>query len=206
VRISGETGGSLGGIFLAGFQQLERIVRADSHLMRLLVSARALDLPKWRVVAGCIYQTVWNVLTSRPQGTGINDYDLIYFDPADLTEDAENDAEQRVRGALPDFPAPIEVRNQARVHLWFEEYFGIAYPPLACVEEAIMRYASKTHAVGIRLGRDEDPLDIFAPFGLDDIFGMVLRPNYALPNKATHERKAQRLKAVWPELTVIPWG
>lgn len=188
-----------------GFEELERIIRADSQLMRLLVAARALDLPKWRVVAGCIYQTVWNVLTARPHGTGINDYDLIYFDATDLSERAENETERQVRSALPDFPAPIEVRNQARVHLWFEDYFGIAYPPLASVEEAITRYASKTHAVGIRFGRDEEHLDIFAPFGLEDIFAMVVRPNHALPNKATHERKAERAKAVWPEVTVIPW-
>jgi hypothetical protein len=187
------------------FEELERIVRADPHLMQLLVTARALALPQWRVVAGCIYQTVWNVLTGRPLGTGINDYDFSYFDPTDLSEAAEHETEQRVHRALPDFPATIEVRNQARVHLWFEDYFGIPYPPLTSVEEAIRRYASATHAVGIRLGPDEERLDIFAPFGLEDIFGMVIRPNYALPNKATHERKAERAKAVWPELKVIPW-
>jgi uncharacterized protein len=186
------------------FEELERIVRADAHLMRLLVTARELALPQWRVVAGCIYQTVWNVLTARPHGTGINDYDFIYFDPTDLSEECENETEQRVRRALPDFPAPIEVRNQARVHLWFEGYFEIPYPPLGSPEEAIRRYASATHAVGIRLERDER-FDIFAPFGLEDIFAMVIRPNHALPNKATHERKASRAKAVWPELTVIPW-
>jgi uncharacterized protein len=56
--------------------ELERIVRSDVHLMRLLVAARDLDLPQHRIVAGCIYQTVWNVLTGRPPGTGLHDYDL----------------------------------------------------------------------------------------------------------------------------------
>jgi hypothetical protein len=41
--------------------------------------------------------------------------------------------------------------------------------------------------------------DVFAPFGLEDIFAMVIRPNYALPNRETHERKAARAKSVWPE-------
>jgi len=52
-------------------EELERIVRADVHLMKLLVTARALELPEHRVVAGCIYQTVWNVLTGRPAGTEV---------------------------------------------------------------------------------------------------------------------------------------
>lgn len=186
-------------------EELERIVRADEHLMTLLVTARALDLPQHRVVAGCIYQTVWNVLTGRPRGTGINDYDVIYFNPVDLSKESETAVEALVSSRLANFPAPVEVRNQARVHLWFEDYFGIKYPALLRADEAIERYASATHAVGVRLTPD-DRLDIFAPFGLSDIFGMTIRPNYALPNKATHERKAIRAKAVWPELTVVAWG
>jgi uncharacterized protein len=173
--------------------------------MQLLESARKVDLPQWRVVAGCIYQTIWNALTGRPPGTGINDYDLIYFDDTDLSQGREAATEKLVRSYLPGFPVPVEVCNQARVHLWFEDYFAITYPPLPSADEALTRYASTTHAVGVRLTQD-DRLDIFAPFGLDDIFAMIVRPNYVLPNKATHEKKAARAKALWPELTVIPWG
>jgi hypothetical protein len=173
--------------------------------MDLLCTAREINLPQWRVVAGCIYQSVWNVLTGRPRGTGINDYDLIYFDSGDLSEGAEKAIERSVQSRLPDFPAPIEVRNQARVHLWFEGYFGIAYSPLRSADEAITRYASATHAVGIRLLQD-DQLDVFAPFGLEDILAMVIRPNYALPNRETHDRKAARAKLVWPEVTIVRWA
>lgn len=172
--------------------------------MQLLKAARGLHLPQWRLTAGCLYQTVWNTLTGRPVGTGINDYDLVYFDGEDLSQEGEVATEARVRSALPPLPVPVEVRNQARVHLWFEDYFGISYAPLSSADEAITRYASATHAVGVRL-TDDDRLDIFAPFGLDDVFTMTVRPNYALPNKVTHERKAARAKAIWPELTVIPW-
>ena len=179
------------------YAELERIVRADVHLMDLLRTARDINLPQARVVAGCIYQSVWNVLTGRPKGTGINDYDLIYFDAGDMSEAAENAVEQGVRSRLPSFPAPIEARTQARVHLWFADHFGIAYSPLRSADEAITRYASATHAVGIRL-RQDDSLDVFAPFGLQDIFEMVIRPNYALPNRETHERKAARVQSVRP--------
>ena len=189
---------------MPGYAELERIVRADLHLMDLLCTAREINLAQCRVVAGCIYQSVWNVLTGRPRGTGINDYDLTYFDASDISEGAEKAFEKSVQSRLPAFPAPIEVRNQARVHLWFEEYFGIAYPPLRSADEAITRYASATHAVGIRLLKD-DQLDVFAPFGLEDIFAMVIRPNYALPNRETHERKAARAKSMWPEVTIVPW-
>jgi len=185
-------------------EELECIVRADADLMKVLVTARALDLPQHRVVAGCIYQAVWNVLTRRPRGTGINDYDVIYFDAADISKESETATEATLCNRLSGLSTPVELRNQARVHLWFEDYFGIPYPALSCADEAITRYASATHAVGVRLTAD-DRLDVFAPFGLSDIFAMTIRPNYALPNKVTHERKALRAKAVWPELTIVPW-
>lgn len=186
-------------------QHLECIIRSDDHLMQLLRVARSANLPQWRVVAGCIYQTAWNALTGRPPGTGLNDYDLIYFDNIDLSQEAEAATQARIRSQLPSLPLPLEVCNQARVHLWFGDFFGIPYPPLSSADEALTRYASATHAVGVRLGPD-DRLDIFAPFGLDDIFDMIIRPNHVLPNQATHEKKAARAKAIWPELTVIPWS
>ena len=183
--------------------RFEAIIRADPDLMRLLRILRGIGLPQWRVVAGCLYQTVWNVLTGRARGTGIKDYDLIYFDN-DLSWTAEDAVIRRVTAATRGCVSPVEVRNQARVHLWFEDRFGIPYPRLSSADEALQRYASVVHAVGVRL-EDDDRLDVAAPFGLDDIFAMVIRPNRVLDNAASHFRKAQRARAIWPEVTVLPW-
>jgi len=184
--------------------RFEAIIRSDGDLMDLLERIRRLYLPQWRLVAGCLYQTVWNVLTGRERGIGIQDYDLIYFDDEDLSWDAEDAVIRRVGDATSGCVGPVEVRNQARVHLWFESRFGIPYPPLHCADEALERYASVVHAVGVRL-EASDRLDIVAPFGLDDLFAMVIRPNPALDNLASHTGKAARAKAIWPETTVIPW-
>ena len=185
--------------------RLEDIVRADPGLMTLLVRLRDLGLPQWRLVAGCLYQTVWNVLTERPRGTGIRDYDLIYFDPDDLSYEAEDRVIQRVAAATAPGIGPVEARNQARVHLWFEARFGLPYSPLSSADEALRRYASVVHAVGVRLD-EAGRLDVVAPFGLDDLFGMVIRPNRALDNAASHMAKAMRAGAIWPEVTVIAWS
>lgn len=39
--------------------------------VEVLRRAARLDLPGWYVAAGCLYQTVWNVLSGRPAGQGI---------------------------------------------------------------------------------------------------------------------------------------
>lgn len=185
--------------------RFEAIVRADPDLMHLLVRLRSLALPQWRLVAGCLYQTVWNVLTDRPRGTGIKDYDLVYFDSGDLSWEAEDAVIQRVAAATRDCVGPIEVRNQARVHLWFEQRFGCAYPQLTSADEALGYYGSIVHAVGVRLEPD-DKLDVAAPFGLDDMFSMTVRPNRALANAASHIAKAERAKTIWPVVVVVPWN
>ena len=124
--------------------RFEAIVRADPDLMRLLRSIRRIRLPQWRLVAGCLYQTVWNVLTGRPRGTGIRDYDLIYFDE-DLSWAAEDAVIRRVAAAARGCVGPVETRNQARVHLWFESRFGSPYPRLSSADAALRRYASVVH-------------------------------------------------------------
>ncbi|TNC15377.1 nucleotidyltransferase family protein [Methylobacterium terricola] len=171
--------------------------------MALLAAARSLALPQWRLVAGCLYQTVWNALTGRPRGHGLRDYDLIYFDP-DTSWEAEDAVLRRAAPVLASCPGPVEIRNQARVHLWFEARFGVPYPPLPDADAALARYAAIVHAVGVRLEPD-DSLSIAAPFGLADLFGLVLRPNPALANETAYAAKAERVRALWPELTVLPW-
>ena len=111
------------------------IIRADPGLMHLLTCLRTLDLPQWRLVAGCLYQTVWNALTDRPRGAGIKDYDVIYFDADDLSWEAEDAVIRRVAAATQDCVGPVQVRNQSRVHLWFASRFGCNYPQLSCADE-----------------------------------------------------------------------
>ena len=185
-------------------EQFEAILRADLDLMTLLERLRDVGLPQWRLVAGCLYQTVWNVLTDRPRGTGIKDYDIAYYDAGDLSWEAEDAIIRHVTPETQGCVGPIEVRNQARVHLWFAERFGSAYPQLANADESLRYYASVVHAVGVRL-EDDDRLDVIAPFGLDDMFALVIRPNHALANAASHAARSDRARAIWPELTVIPW-
>ncbi|EAV44347.1 hypothetical protein SIAM614_04275 [Roseibium aggregatum IAM 12614] len=184
--------------------RLEQIIRSIPHVMEILTTVRDLDLPDAWLVSGGIYQTVWNVLTNRPMLHGIKDFDIIYFDGQDLSYEAEDAIIGKVNEALPEWVSLLEVRNQARVHLWYQQRFGRPYRPLDCAMDSLTTYASRTHAVAARLTQDGRML-LHAPFGLANLFGMRLVPNYTQPNPETYGEKAERMKALWPELTVIPW-
>jgi len=181
------------------------IVRNEPIIHDALVAARKLNLPQWRIVSGVIYNTVWNVLTGRPSGHGINDIDVIYFDQSDRSWEAEDRIIRHSKAFFKNSPLPVEIRNQARVHLWFPKKFGQDYEALSNGDESIDRYASRTHAVGIRL-LDDDSMDLYAPFGLEPIFAFQVIPNRVLANETAHRQKANRALKAWPELTVEPWS
>jgi hypothetical protein len=144
---------------------------------------------------------VLNHLTGRALDYGIKDYDLGYFDASNLSYDAEDAIIRRVEAAFDEpLRSMVEVRNQARVHLWFETKFGEAYGPLSSTAEALERFASATFAVGVRLESD-DRLYIEAPFGLADLFALRLCPN---PRRKTVDfaRTSADVRRRWPEVVV----
>ena len=184
-------------------ERLVEIIRVDPGLMHVLRVVRGLDLPDWRVVSGAVYQAVWNAKTGRPAGYGIKDYDLAYFDASDVSYEAEDVIIKRVAAAFEEpFRSQVEVRNQARVHLWFENRFGEPYTPLTSTDEALSRFVAPTFAVGIRLEAD-DAISVAAPFGLEDVFAMTIRPNPNRPLAKGWARTIENARDRWPELTVI---
>lgn len=182
--------------------RLAGIVRADPGLMHVLTTVRGLGLNDWRVFSGAVYQSVWNAVTGRPAGYGRKDYDLGYFDP-DVSWDAEDAVIKRVAAAFEEpFRTDVEVRNQARVHIWFPDRFGEPYEALTGTDEALARFVAPAFAVGVRLEAD-DTISIAAPFGLEDVFSMTLRPNANRPLAKGWDKAVASARARWPEIQVI---
>ena len=182
-------------------ERLTAIVRATPPLMRVLSAARHLCLADWLVFSGAVYQPVLSHLTGRPLDYGIKDYDLGYFDASNLSYEAEDAVIRRVKAVFEEpLRSRVEVRNQARVHLWFEAKFGEPYAPLSCTAEALQHFASATFAVGVRLEPD-DRVHIEAPFGLADLFALRLQPN---PHRKTvgFDRASADMRRRWPELVI----
>lgn len=181
------------------------IIHGVPTTMRVLRVIRDLDLPDAMVFSGAIYQPVWNHLTGRAPDYGIKDYDVAYHDASDTSYEAEDVVIQRVAAAFePPLRALVEVRNQARVHLWFEKKFGAdePYPPLEDSAAALKRFVATAFCVGVRMEAD-DALSVFAPFGLDDLFALHLRPNpLRVKGAGGWERTTASAKARWPEITV----
>jgi hypothetical protein len=183
---------------------LTSVLSRNEVLLEVLERSASLALPGWYVTAGCLFQTVWNVVTDRPPTSGIKDYDVFYFDGSDLSWEAEDAVIAAGAEAFAGLPAEVEIRNEARVHLWYEQKFGVACAPYASTEAAIDSFAATTCCLGVRLepgGRWR----VYAPHGLSDVFNLVVRPNPVLAPREVYESKTARWRLHWPELTVLEW-
>jgi uncharacterized protein len=188
-------------------EQLENFrtaVASNRTLTRVLDLAAGMNLPGWYLLAGCLYQTVWNVVTGQPPEAGILDYDLGYFDASDLSWEAEDAVIQAGHKVFAGCTVPVQIRNQARVHLWYEPKFGMPCPPHESSEAAIDTFEATCACLGVRLepgGRWR----VYAPYGLSDVFNLVVRPNPLLAPRHVYQAKVTRWQQQWPALTVLPW-
>jgi hypothetical protein len=121
---------------------LREALELNRTLGEVLSGAAAMNLPGWYLVAGCLYQTVWNVITGQP--------------------------------------------------------------PEAASSTTTWSTSTGRTCPGVRLepgGRWR----IYAPYGLSDVFNLVIRPNPVLATRDVYEAKTVRWTGQWPGLTVIPW-
>jgi uncharacterized protein len=179
------------------------IVLADPTVAAVLERAPALGLDDWWLTAGVLFQTVWNSLTGRPAGAGIRDADFFYFD-AHTSWEAEDAVIRAGAELFADVAVPVEIRNEARVHLWYADRFGTPAPPFRDCADAIDSFAAICCCYGIT--NTADGVRVYAPHGYDDLFSLTVRPNPRLAPAHVYETKTARWKQQWPELTVLPWS
>ncbi len=169
----------------------------------VMAVAGEMKLSGWYLGSGAVAQTVWNLRHGYAPAEDIKDYDLVYFDPDDLTAESERRVEEQVAARLSESGAVVDVHNEARVHLWYEKRFGRHLDPYRSTEEAISTWPTTASSVGVR--RDSAGFVVCAPFGLSDLFAMVARPNKVKVSQEIYEDKVARWQSSWPKLRVVPW-
>ena len=183
---------------------MQHSVRSSPLLGPIIGRWDAIRLPDAWLVAGAVAQTVWNEKLGYPPDHGIRDVDIVYFDDADLTAEGEKREEERVRSLFAGLPAAFDVKNEARVHLWYEKKFGQAIAPYQSSEDAVATFPTTATAIGVRPA--DERLEVTAPFGLADLTNLVVRPNKAQVTRDIYEAKTARWRDLWPGLDIRPWA
>ena len=189
--ISAQTGGLLA------------LLQGSSLLSAVMAGWSRVGLPDSWLVAGAIAQTVWNDGFGLPPEHGIADVDIVYFDGDDLSAESEAAHSARVRELFAGLPVWIDVKNEARVHLWYEAKLGQPLAPYVSTADAISTFPTTATSVGVQPGANG--LALVAPFGLADLLGLIVRPNKKQISRQVYEAKIERWSTLWPGLHVVSW-
>jgi len=184
--------------------QLLQILEKNKSVQFILEKADKLNMPNWYLGAGGIAQTVWNMRHGFDPENGIKDYDLVYYDANNISYEAEDLFIQRGQEIFKDIPVLVEIRNQARVHLWYKKHFGKSINQYESVEAAIRTWPTTATSVGVK--KENGEFRVYAPFGLDDLLSMVIRANKIKITEKIYQDKVDRWIKIWPNLTIVPWG
>ncbi|GAB5054193.1 nucleotidyltransferase family protein [Pediococcus parvulus] len=187
----------------AQIKLLNDILMRDQELYNVLRTISKLNLPNSYVGGGSITQSVWNQIFSKDLGFGISDLDIVYFD-TDLSEAKENEIRNQLLSELPLKKYNIDVKNEARVHLWYQHRFGQKINPYVSTEDAISTWPTTASSLGVYLNKQQD-IEAFAPYGLNDVFSGIVRPNKKMITESIYMNKAIKWKSKWPELKVVAW-
>ncbi|MEZ2220365.1 nucleotidyltransferase family protein [Rhizobium sp. RCC_161_2] len=183
--------------------RLQAIVQESPLLSPILRNWEKIALPDCWLVAGAVAQTVWNHSFGLPLTHGINDVDIVYFDAGDLSEGAEAEHALRIRSSFSDLPVWIDVKNEARVHLWYEEKFKYPIAPYTSAADAITTFPTTATAVGVQPGTNG--LELCAPYGISDLLKLVVRPIKKQITRDIYKNKIDRWVVSWPGLKIIGW-
>lgn len=175
-------------------QDVLDVISADQWMMGVLRVVRDLGLPDCWVGAGFVRGKVWDYLHGYQTRTPLSDVDVIYYDIDYPEESFEREMEARLREKKPE--VNWSVKNQARMHLVNGER------PYANTSEAVGKWPERCTAVAIRLNK-LDQVELLAPWGIDDLVDMVVRPTPAFANKMNefHARQGKKQwKVKWPKV------
>jgi hypothetical protein len=178
--------------------RIGEIIRAHPYLTAALEAARDIAAPDWLVSAGAIRDAVWDALHGRAP-VPPRDVDLSFFDPDDLTPARDVAVTAALREREP--ALRWDAANQAAVHLWYPDRFGIEVEAFGSSSDAIATFPETASCVGVRL-RDDGQLLVVAPYGLGDLLGGVCRHNPARAPGDVYRRRVEEKgwRERWPRL------
>ncbi len=179
------------------------VIKQNEELMKVFDALDKLDIKNYYVGAGAIAQSIWNYKTGKDINYGISDIDIVYFDPTNNGEEQESKLRESLKAMLGDFPLWLDIKNQARVHLWYKEKFGYDILPYESLEAAINTWPTTATAIGVR--KIKEDWVVYAPFDLKDVMDLRVIANSRSITEEIYMNKVKKWKTKWPELDCLEW-
>lgn len=177
---------------------LQRLLLDDPVRMKALYAVRALKLSDGWIGAGFVRDAIWDHLHGYGQRPISGDVDVVWFDSERCNPAHDSDLEETLSQQYPMFN--WSVKNQARMHQRNGD------DPYLSTEDALLYWPETATAVAVRVG-DRHLIETLAPYGIDDLFELRLRPTPQFENEKwdvfKHRLATKRWADRYPMLQLI---
>lgn len=175
-------------------QDILRLISQDPWVMDVLRLVRNLHLPDCWVGAGFVRNKIWDHLHGLIKTTPLDDVDVVYYDIDYPEESFETEMEEKLRAVRSEIK--WSVTNQARMHTLHGDR------PYRDTSEAMAKWPETCTAVAVRM-KEDGSLELLAPWGVEDLVNMVVRPTPAFEQRMDEFRARQEKKQwqkKWPNI------
>lgn len=165
-------------------------------LMNDLLIVQELNLPQCFIAAGYIRNYVWDRLHGWGPRETHEDIDVVYYDADEPSEARDRQLTQALVAATGN--RKWSVKNQARMHMRNHA------EPYRSTADAMSRWPETVTAIGARRTGD-GRIEICAPHGLEDLFGMVVRRSPLFTDKDYFLERVRKKgwKKKWPRIDIV---
>ncbi len=186
---------------------LESILNKSKKIKEILrvleqYSKENQDFKNYYLAAGCINQTIFNYYHNYDLDYGIGDYDIVYYDE-DTSYEKEDIIIKDLKEKLKHLDLKFDIKNEKRVHIWYNEKYKTNRKEYESVEDAISKWGTTITCLGVRM--ENNKLIVCAPYGLNDLFNLILRPVKIDFTKEDYEKKVTKWTSKWELLKVIKY-
>ncbi len=186
---------------------LESILNKSKKIKEILrvleqYSKENQDFKNYYLAAGCINQTIFNYYHNYDLDYGIGDYDIVYYDE-DTSYEKEDIIIKDLKERLKHLDLKFDIKNEKRVHIWYNEKYKTNRKEYESVEDAISKWGTTITCLGVRM--ENNKLIVCAPYGLNDLFNLILRPVKIDFTKEDYEKKVTKWTSKWELLKVIKY-
>ncbi|NQH94683.1 nucleotidyltransferase family protein [Streptococcus suis] len=176
-------------------EELGKYLSQDPDINRILEIVKDLDLVDSWICAGTIRNFIWNHYRFDKK----TDIDIIFYDEK-ISYQETKEIEANLHQRYSDYQ--WEVKNQVFMHIHSPDT-----PPYQSSKDAIEKFPERYTAIGVRQTENWN-LEIFAPYGLDDIYHYLVRPTpHFIGNSKRMDLYEKRIKKKnwkeqWPVITI----
>lgn len=181
---------------LDSMEDILSLIYSDSWALNILRLVQSREIPDCWVGGGFVRNRVWDEMHGFPHSVEFYDIDLMYFDPNVKEPETESSIERELKST---FSASWEATNQSRMHekRRFDPFVSTAHA---------LQHTSVDTASCIAIRMHNNKLGLLAPYGMDDLLNLRIRPipDYRNRVSALQQRIIRKkwLKR-WPKLQLF---